>query len=106
MAEGPITTQQVQNATLSRDDLAPSAREPLEDHSQSSWGAWGADQIAQDDEEKPLVDVLSVSGKEQRAADRGSAESVPPQDVPSALLNPTARDFRTDTHDTEKVSRD
>lgn len=103
MPEGPITNEQVRNGEMSRDDLAASAREPLEDHSNSSWGAWGEDQIAQDDEEKSLVDVLSGSGKEQRVAERGSAESVPPQDVPSTLLNPTARDIRMDTHDTDEV---
>jgi hypothetical protein len=106
MPEGPITTEQVRNAELTREDLAASAREPLEDHSHSSWGAWGEDQIAQEDEEKPLVDVLSVSGKEQRVADRGSAASVPPREVPSALLNPTARDIRMDTHDTDEVRPD
>jgi len=97
------TQQDPEHPGLTRDDIAAPAREPLEDHSGAGWGAWGCDQPAQDDEEKSLVDVLSVAGEEQRVAHRGAAEGAPARDIPSPLLNPTARDIRMETHETEEA---
>jgi hypothetical protein len=103
MPFGPTTDKDVEAAELNREDLNEAAREPLEDHSGSAWNAWGQPQVAQPDEEKSVMEVLDVASEEQRQAHRGSAQSVPPEPVPSPLLNPTARDFRKDTHDTEEV---
>jgi len=103
MPFGPTTNHDLENPGLAREDLAAPAREPLEDHSGAGWGAWGRDQIAQDDDDKSVVDLLNVGGEQQRKASRGSAESVPPKDIPSALLNPTARDIRKDTHETDEA---
>lgn len=103
MPFGPTTNKHVENPVLNRDDLDEAAREPLEDHSGSAWNAWGTPQIAHPDEDKSVMEVLDVAGENQRQAHRGSAQSVPPQDVPSELLNPTAHDIRKDTHETEEV---
>ena len=103
MPFGPTTDKHVQNPGVSRDDLTEAAREPQEDHAGAGWGAWGRDQVAQDDDDKSLMEVLDVAGDNQRSAERGAATSVPPRDVPSPLLNPTAHDIRKDTHDTDEV---
>lgn len=103
MPFGPTKDKHVEDPGVSRDDLTEAAREPLEDHSGAAWGAWARPQVAHEDEDKSLMEVLDVAGDNQRSADRGSAQSVPPRDVPSPLLNPTARDIRKDTHETEEV---
>jgi hypothetical protein len=103
MPFGSTTDKDVRSAELNREDLDEAAREPLEDHSGSAWGAWGQPQIAQPDEEKSVLDVLDVAGEEQREAHRGSAQSIPPEPVPSPLLNPTAHDIRKDTYDTDEA---
>lgn len=103
MPFGRTTDKHVQNSELTRSDLDEAAREPLEDHSGAAWNAWGQPQVAEPDEDKSVMEVLDVASENQRQAHRGSAQSVPPRDVPSTLLNPTARDVRKDTHETEEA---
>jgi hypothetical protein len=103
MPFGPTRNHDPEDATLSREDLAEAAREPLEDHSGAGWGAWGRDQLAQDEGDKSLVDLLNVGGEAQRTALQDTAEGAPPREIPSPLLNPTARDFRKDTHRSDEA---
>jgi hypothetical protein len=86
---------------LVREDAAPEAREPGPDRSHESWGAWGADQVAQPEPEKPLLDTLEVAGAAQRDARAEASNSAAPDDRPVGLSNPTSRDFRVEPQDTD-----
>jgi hypothetical protein len=107
MPSGPTSKAaadgELQSPGLSREEIVEPAREPLEDHSGSSWGAWGRDQVAPEDDEESLVNVLNATGSEPRKARRGETESVAAQDFPQSLQNPTARDLRMEPHETDEA---
>ncbi|MCC2671005.1 MAG: hypothetical protein K0Q72_3476 [Armatimonadetes bacterium] len=87
---------------LDREDAATAVREPEEDRSNESWGAWGENQTAQPDPEKSLLDVVEAAGTAQRAAHPKATDSAATE-IPTELRNPTARDIRMETHDTDEV---
>ncbi len=93
----PADPDAVTNPSLSREDLTPAAREPLEDHSGQGWGAFYSGPHTEN-ADRPLLDQLDVPGAPD-PEDDSNPRQVAHAPGGDPWGNPSSRDFRREPYD-------
>lgn len=94
--EQTANADRAEAATISREDIVGSAREPQDHLARPGWGVWTPEGPLTGDPDGTLRGELEVADEESRRVSVDPIRSAP-SGVYDPLAEPAARDFRRDT---------